>query len=644
MNQQLLPGTEEAYNTTTQGEKEGSIKVSEQFFSLQGEGPSIGKPSLFLRLQNCTLECVFCPTTGYVVIEGKGRRNIKHVKVGDRLLCVDDKLAVSWTAVTNLELEKVQKVFKLELLGEKTTPIRAMWNRLHFTAKSRLLLSDGSYEFIENLKPGQILYATKGNEYASLRMKEKNPSSSAEGRAKLRARVISPETKERQSKVRLSLLASGKIKPAVMSEEGRQRNSERMKAKNPSFDIEIRTRSTETKRKNWKAGLYKAYERDGEWRKHASARMLGSKNPMKKFENVLKVIQRRKDRPTLMEKKFMALLELNNLASKVKYVGNGKFWLGKKNPDFLIEGENKVIELIDSTMPGRDAATYSMERKSAFEKDNYKCLVLDWAQKAPRCEQSRNARLVQSVQGFIHNGAIVRKVKEIDLCTLPGVQRNQLQTSYKITCEPHPNYIVGQVVHHNCDTLEVWKRGNPFSFKELVAKWKEEQWHDKLVSGHSHLIITGGSPLMQQKELALFLSTYKGKRQFPYVEIETECVLKPKPEIDQYVNQYNVSPKLQNSGMPEIKRVRPDTIKFHAKDPRSYFKFVVETEKCVQEMEDTYIIPYKIPPSRVYLMPEGQTVDALQGRYQWMAEVCKQKGYNFTTRLQVLIWGKTTGV
>ncbi len=34
-----------------------SLKVSEQFYSLQGEGRTVGVPAIFLRLQGCNLTC-----------------------------------------------------------------------------------------------------------------------------------------------------------------------------------------------------------------------------------------------------------------------------------------------------------------------------------------------------------------------------------------------------------------------------------------------------------------------------------------------------------------------------------------------------------------------------------------------------------
>ena len=38
------------------------LKLSELFSSIQGEGPSAGAPSVFLRLAQCNLHCVWCDT------------------------------------------------------------------------------------------------------------------------------------------------------------------------------------------------------------------------------------------------------------------------------------------------------------------------------------------------------------------------------------------------------------------------------------------------------------------------------------------------------------------------------------------------------------------------------------------------------
>ena len=39
-----------------------SLRISEMFTSVQGEGPSVGTPSVFVRLQGCSVGCAWCDT------------------------------------------------------------------------------------------------------------------------------------------------------------------------------------------------------------------------------------------------------------------------------------------------------------------------------------------------------------------------------------------------------------------------------------------------------------------------------------------------------------------------------------------------------------------------------------------------------
>ena len=47
-------------------------RVSEVFFSIQGEGPTAGVPAVFIRLQGCSVGCSWCDTK-YAWPEGGGR-------------------------------------------------------------------------------------------------------------------------------------------------------------------------------------------------------------------------------------------------------------------------------------------------------------------------------------------------------------------------------------------------------------------------------------------------------------------------------------------------------------------------------------------------------------------------------------------
>lgn len=41
---------------------EGALRVHSVFYTLQGEGPDAGRPSVFIRLGGCNLRCFFCDT------------------------------------------------------------------------------------------------------------------------------------------------------------------------------------------------------------------------------------------------------------------------------------------------------------------------------------------------------------------------------------------------------------------------------------------------------------------------------------------------------------------------------------------------------------------------------------------------------
>ena len=42
-------------------------------------------------------------------------------------------------------------------------------------------------------------------------------------------------------------------------------------------------------------------------------------------------------------------------------------------------------------------------------------------------------------------------------------------------------------------------------------------------------------------------------------------------------------------------------------------------------------------------LPEGQEVEVIQRRGQWISEACVNEGFRFSTRLHIMLWGDKRG-
>lgn len=158
--------------------------------------------------------------------------------------------------------------------------------------------------------------------------------------------------------------------------------------------------------------------------------------------------------------------------------------------------------------------------------------------------------------------------------------------------------------------------------------------------GCKHLVVTGGEPLLHQRVLAPLLGTLK--RDGFFIEVETNGTIAPGDEFARSVDCFNVSPKISNSLVPEAARLRADPLAAFVKSGKAWFKFVVCNDTDLDEVEST-VSRFAIPRNRVLLMPEGVDAGTILGRSRWLAEACKQKGFRFTQRLQILLWGNKRG-
>ena len=191
-----------------------------------------------------------------------------------------------------------------------------------------------------------------------------------------------------------------------------------------------------------------------------------------------------------------------------------------------------------------------------------------------------------------------------------------------------------------CDTRYTWDWANHDYFTEVMEmSWQEVR--EKIVSLNCpHLVITGGEPLLQQQELAPLIGDLA---QAGYTfEVETNGTISPTSSLTLQVHQWNVSPKLANSGNPLGRRQVDPTLRAFGALPNAYFKFVVEQPGDLEEVE-ALVGSYQLARDRVILMPEGRDPDTLRQRSLWLSQLCVRAGFRFSPRLHILLWGDKRG-
>lgn len=200
-----------------------------------------------------------------------------------------------------------------------------------------------------------------------------------------------------------------------------------------------------------------------------------------------------------------------------------------------------------------------------------------------------------------------------------------------------------------CDTAEVWKKGDMLFFDALTKIFEENKYFKWLNEG-AHLVLTGGDPLIQQEAFVnwcLDISTRGHVTKPWFIEVETEGVLMPSEPLARLVSQWNVSPKLRNSGMRKSARFKKDVLQWHAqqaaKDVGTCFKFPVSRREDMEEIEDLIDEIGNID-KMVILMPVCDTRIGFEKAAEDVVELALDYGYRFGPRLHLTIWDRKTGV
>jgi len=197
-----------------------------------------------------------------------------------------------------------------------------------------------------------------------------------------------------------------------------------------------------------------------------------------------------------------------------------------------------------------------------------------------------------------------------------------------------------------CDTKYAWdkKAGQDYTIAEIVKTvlhkdYPGQQWPC------NYVVITGGEPMINS-ELPQLVQELKDADK--HITIETAGIAYI-PEMP--CDLMSISPKLSNSVASDAKasaghkdsRLDIAVLQELIENYEYQLKFVVDSQGDLPEIRHTLEKISNVNPEKVMLMPQAATRDELIAKSPMVADMCRQTGFAFSQRLQVLLWNNQKG-
>ena len=266
---------------------------------------------------------------------------------------------------------------------------------------------------------------------------------------------------------------------------------------------------------------------------------------------------------------------------------------------------------------------------------NFRCMNFG----LPRTEEMRD---VKQKKGIIHNQEV------------QGLLDNKVhETTKEFNDLP--------IIHTGCDTYaSIYPEFKHFNMlrtidevvEHLISLLPEGKW--TMDNGQDiHLIMTGGEPLLAWQRLYVELFEHPKMKDLKNVTFETNTTQFLHKDFKDYLNRqdrftvtWSCSPKLSVSGEPWETAIKPEVAcDYDGVDGSDiYLKFVVADRTDIDEAGRA-VSEYRSAGLEcpVYLMPLGGRSEEYNLNVQEVANLCMERGWRFTPRLHISLFGNAWG-
>ena len=226
--------------------------------------------------------------------------------------------------------------------------------------------------------------------------------------------------------------------------------------------------------------------------------------------------------------------------------------------------------------------------------------------------------------------------------------------------EQYKDFLSLPLVETGCDSYASW---HP-AFKHLSPNQTTEELVDNMLkltpnnkwvqaNGNDvHLVITGGEPLLGWQRAYPDLLDHPKMSGLKEITFETNGTQPLQDELKKFITDpllgdrmdytFSVSPKLSASGEPWDQAVKPQVVAEYEQHGFAYLKFVVDCPAHFDEA-DQAVAEYRAAGflGPAYVMPVGGVVSVYNGNKFNIAEEALRRGYYYSPRLHVDIWGNS---